>query len=126
LKIRGLKEKDLLKKVFRGVLPEVILNRPKHPYRAPIQQSLLNGSGDGSADSLSSESLAAAGLFDGNKVEKLLNKLRKTNHATEVEGMALAGILSTQLLFRQFGTAFKCNLPHGVVPTVFVDRRTAA
>ena len=126
LKIRGLKEKDLLKKVFKGVLPEVILNRPKHPYRAPIQQSLLKGSGDGSADSLSPESFGAAGLFDGKKVEKLLGKLRKTNHATEVEGMALAGILSTQMIYQQFGTSFACNLPHEVAPTVFVDRRTAA
>jgi asparagine synthase (glutamine-hydrolysing) len=126
LKIRGLKEKDILKKVFRGVLPEVILNRPKHPYRAPIQQSLLNGSGDGSADLLSPDSLAAAGLFDGIRVEKLLSKLRKTNHASEVEGMALAGILSTQILFQEFGTFFKCNLPHGILPTVFMDRRTVA
>jgi len=126
LKIRGLKEKDLLKKVFKGVLPEVILNRPKHPYRAPIQQSLLNPTTHGSADFLSTESLGAAGLFDGKKVEKLLNKIRKTNHATEVEGMALAGVLSTQLVFRQFGTFFTCDLPHDVVPTVFVDRRKAA
>jgi asparagine synthase (glutamine-hydrolysing) len=125
-KIRGLKEKDLLKKVFRGVLPEVILNRPKHPYRAPILQSLLRGSGDGMAGSLSPESLRTAGLFDMDKTGKLLNKLLRTNHATEVEGMALAGILSTQLVFQQFVASFHCNLPHGVSPTVFVDRRTAA
>lgn len=126
MKIRGLKEKDLLKRVFRGILPEVILNRPKHPYRAPIQQSLLNGNAEGSEDFLSPESLEAADLFDKNKVEILLNKLRKTKHASEVDGMALAGILSTQLVFRQFGTSFTCNLPNELMPTVFVDRRTAA
>ena len=39
-KIMGINEKYLLKKFFRGILPETIVGRTKHPYRAPIQQSL--------------------------------------------------------------------------------------
>jgi asparagine synthase (glutamine-hydrolysing) len=35
-KVLGLNEKHLLKKVFAGTLPEKILNRSKHPYRAPV------------------------------------------------------------------------------------------
>jgi len=43
LKIRGMNEKYLLKKAFQGILPEAIVNRPKHPYRAPIGSSFFNG-----------------------------------------------------------------------------------
>src|ERR1035437_9360312 len=42
LKIRGLNEKFILKKIYKDILPQSILNRPKHPYRAPIKNSLLN------------------------------------------------------------------------------------
>ncbi len=41
-KIRGLNEKYILKKSFKNILPEEILNRHKQPYRAPIVHSLLN------------------------------------------------------------------------------------
>ena len=41
-KILGLKEKYVLKKSFKGILPEEIVSRSKHPYRAPIKESLLN------------------------------------------------------------------------------------
>ena len=42
LKIRGLNEKFILKKLYNDILPQSILRRPKHPYRAPIKNSLLN------------------------------------------------------------------------------------
>jgi len=124
-KIRGLKEKYILKEVFRSVLPDVILNRPKHPYRAPVFQSLLNGNADRLADSLSPGALRKGGLFDTEKVEKLIVKLRRTNHATEVEAMALAGILSSQLLFQRFVDSFPYNQCPRILPTIFVDRRTS-
>ena len=41
LKLFGLKEKYLLKKLARKLLPEEIGQRPKRPYRAPIHGSFL-------------------------------------------------------------------------------------
>ena len=41
LKLRGLSEKYILKKTFRNVIPPEVLNRDKHPYRAPIFESFL-------------------------------------------------------------------------------------
>lgn len=125
-KIRGLKEKYLLKKGFQGILPDMILNRPKHPYRAPIVQSLLSDENTvGSDDVMSQESIGKAGLFDADRVGKLLAKLHRTGHATEVEGMALAGIQSSQYLLSQFVSLFPYKTATQAYPTTFVDRRTA-
>ena len=42
LKLHGLTEKYLLKKLGRKWLPPEIWQRPKRPYRAPIQRSFFN------------------------------------------------------------------------------------
>ncbi|MEI8356357.1 MAG: asparagine synthase (glutamine-hydrolyzing), partial [Deltaproteobacteria bacterium] len=47
-KVRVLKEKFILKEAFRGLIPESILSRPKHPYRAPIRDVFF-GEGSGYA-----------------------------------------------------------------------------
>ena len=103
LKIMGLDEKYILKKSFHEIMPEKIIKRPKHPYRAPIKQSLLNEKLSGYVhDTLSDRSLTEAGLFDVPKVKLLLQKLQATETPGEVDSMALAGILSTQLIVEKF------------------------
>lgn len=102
-KVFGLNEKYLLKKTFRGILPETIVGRTKHPYRAPIQQSLCATSARNSINAhLSGEALQHNNLFDPQKVKHLLNKLYTPKSLSEVDGMALAGIYSSQLLHSQF------------------------
>jgi asparagine synthase (glutamine-hydrolysing) len=99
----GLDEKYILKKSFHEIMPEKIVKRPKHPYRAPIKQSLLNEKLSGYVhDILSDRSLSEAGLFDVPKVKMLLKKLQATETPGEVDSMALAGILSTQLVVEKF------------------------
>ena len=105
-KISGLKEKYLLKKLFKGILPDLILARTKHPYRAPIQQSLVNENGSNSRKQLSDTYLGETKLFDVEKVERLLRRIQTTHRSTEVDGMAIAGILSSQLLYEQFISGF--------------------
>ena len=39
LKLKGLREKHLLKKTFRDVIPPEVVNRDKHPYRAPYSKA---------------------------------------------------------------------------------------
>lgn len=107
LKIMGLNEKYILKKSFREIVPEKIAQRPKHPYRAPIKQSLLNEKFSGYVhNTLSDRSLSDAGLFDVPKVKMLLKKLQDIEAPGEVDSMALAGILSTQLVVEKFITDF--------------------
>lgn len=107
LKIFGLKEKYILKKAFSDLVPAPILKRDKHPYRAPISQSLFHPrSYPRLAEYLSADSLKRSGLFDAKKVGLLETKIRKQANASEVDNMALAGILSTQIIHDQFVARF--------------------
>jgi asparagine synthase (glutamine-hydrolysing) len=125
-KIWGLGEKYLLKMVLKDLLPPEIVSRPKHPYRAPIRQSLL-GEGNGDlADLLSERTVRDAGLFDPRKVEILHRKLRNTPQASEVDSMALAGILSAHLVHDMFVSRFDAGGTSRFAPGIVVDRRTKA
>jgi asparagine synthase (glutamine-hydrolysing) len=104
-KLNGLTEKFILKQIARDYIPKELIDRPKQPYRAPISGCFFNDeSPEYVADMLSEASVKKAGCFDPSKVERLAAKCR-TNAGrllSERENMALVGILSTQLLHRQF------------------------
>lgn len=109
-KMHGLNEKYILKKLMNNRLPESILKRPKQAYRAPVSKSLLDsGHHVYVTELLSEKGLKETGLFDPVQVNKLRNKIRESNVVTEIDNMALAGILSTQLLYQQFiaGRSYK-------------------
>lgn len=126
-KIMGLNEKHILKKVFQKILPKEITGRPKHPYRAPIKQALLNHkTADYTQQMLSESALKKTALFDKNKVTKLLQKLQTTDSPGEVDSMALIGILSSQLIYQQFVENFSTSTGFSVSPALVVDRRTQA
>lgn len=102
LKLKGLNEKYLLKKLIKGKIPDSVVNRSKQAYRAPIATSFLSESHPEYIDELLSEkSLKDFNIFDPVKTTNLINKL-KANPASEVENMAIAVILSTQILYQQF------------------------
>ncbi len=104
-KIRGLNEKYLLKRAFRGLLPERILHRGKQPYRAPIRE-LFSSEVEGNYvdELLSEDNLKKSGYFNPAKVRHLLAKIRRSDQdsTSEFSSMALVGVLSTQILHRQF------------------------
>ncbi|HDZ62521.1 MAG TPA: hypothetical protein ENH40_05190 [Nitrospirae bacterium] len=123
----GLNEKHILKKSFQGILPEGITNRSKHPYRAPIKQSLLNKKTAAyTREMLSERSLKKAGLFDINKVTRLLQKLQTANTPGEIDSMALVGVLSSQLIYHQFVENFPRKADYSISPSLIVDRRSKA
>jgi asparagine synthase (glutamine-hydrolysing) len=103
-KLRGLDEKHILKRAVRDLLPDAIWNRPKRPYRAPIHKSFFP---DGqpvewAADLLSSAKIEAAGQFNPRAVSQMMKKIARYGRLGETDDMALAGILSTQLVHEQF------------------------
>jgi asparagine synthase (glutamine-hydrolysing) len=103
LKLNGLTEKYLLKEVSREWLPAEISDRPKQPYRAPIHGVFFNdASPDFVGDLLSSASVKGSGYFNPRAVDQLVAKLRRGLPLGETDDMALAGILSTQLVHLQF------------------------
>ncbi|MEO6813885.1 MAG: asparagine synthase (glutamine-hydrolyzing), partial [Ginsengibacter sp.] len=102
-KLNGLNEKFLLKKMSSGKIPASITKRTKQPYRAPIADSFFNaGSPAYISESLSEENLKSFGLFNHLKVKRLIDKISLQKNISEVDQMAIAGILSTQLLYKMF------------------------
>ncbi len=123
-KILGLNEKHILKKVLAPVLPQEIVARRKQPYRAPIVNCLLRGASDEPAMAfLTKEALQRAGLFDPGRVHKLLAKLRGGEDPSEIDSMALAGILSSQIIHEQYIESFPIHIQSAVHPDLIVDRR---
>jgi asparagine synthase (glutamine-hydrolysing) len=122
-KIRGLNEKYLLKKVFKDLLPSRITNRPKNPYRAPIRNSFLNNKFLDIHFLLSEKEINEAGIFNSAKVNMLLKKADKTENLSELDNMALAGIISTQFLHNDFIKTKKLNVPADYKFNTFIDKR---
>ncbi len=104
LKLRGLTEKFLLKRFARGKVPAEVIDRHKFPYRAPVAEALAGPSAPAwSRELLTREAVDAQGVFDGAKVERLVQKLGKGGAApSEADNMALIAIASSQLLGRRF------------------------
>ncbi len=103
-KLRGLDEKHILKRAVRDLLPDAIWNRPKRPYRAPIHKSFFPEGRpvDWAADLLSPAKIEAAGYFQPRAVSQMVKKIARYGRLGETDDMALAGILSTQLVHEQF------------------------
>jgi asparagine synthase (glutamine-hydrolysing) len=94
-KIKILNEKVLLKDMMKGKLPDQILNRPKQAYRAP---AISNLDSDYVRKMMSEKQLESAGIFNPNRVKKLLSKVKLNKAVSEIDKMAFMGILSTQIL----------------------------
>jgi asparagine synthase (glutamine-hydrolysing) len=102
-KMHGLNEKYILKRMINGRLPESILKRPKQAYRAPIAHSFLSlPARDYVMDLLSKKDINQSGMFSHDSVQKLFNKISKGELVTEMENMALSGIISSQIIYHQY------------------------
>ena len=107
LKMNGLTEKWLLKQLGKRLVPAEIWQRPKQPYRAPIHRSFFSeGAPDYVEELLSEGSLRDSGFFKPSAVARLVRKARIQTNLSEVDDMALVGILSTQLLHHRFVHSF--------------------
>ncbi len=124
LKLRGMTEKYLLKKLGEVLdLPPEVFRRPKRPFRAPIQNCFFGGSApDYVEELLSRERLAATGLFEPAVVGRLLAKVRGGGRLGETDEMALVAILSTQILQHAFIDNFEKSYSAIKEPLVKIHR----
>jgi asparagine synthase (glutamine-hydrolysing) len=103
LKLKGLSEKNLLRKLAHRYLPANISQRPKQPYRAPnaaaSQTALFTGP---LLNYLDPDNLVQHNLFDAGKVALLIKKAQAGRGLNTSESQALTGILTTQILLQQF------------------------
>ncbi|HUX90597.1 MAG TPA: asparagine synthase (glutamine-hydrolyzing) [Gallionellaceae bacterium] len=105
-KLRVLDEKHVVKRAAEAIVPREILARKKQPYRAPDALSFVAGNAPDYIDEVLSEpALRDANVFEPQAVAQLLRKCRARGtdgQLSNFDNMALVGVLSTQLLHRQF------------------------
>jgi len=127
LKLRGLREKWLLRQVARDCLPEQISTRRKRPYRAPIHHCFADSAGSEYVrEVLSPGAVDGAGVFKAHAVDQLAGKLHAGRPLGETDDMALVGVISTQLLHAQFVSGYRSEAPLTPSDDVKVVDHTAA
>ncbi len=112
LKMLGLTEKYLLRKIAQEWLPDDIWQRPKRPYRAPIQRSFFGANApEYVRDLLSPQQIEATGFFNATAIDQMVKKIERGVKLSETDDMALVGALSAQLVHQQFVRDFKMPPP---------------
>lgn len=111
LKLHGLNEKWLLRQLASKLLPAEIWQRRKRPYRAPIHRSFFHANSPAYVKELLSEPvLKEFGLFNPLAVAQLVRKTESGMQLSEVDDMAIAGVLSAQLTYQHFVKDFQTRL----------------
>jgi asparagine synthase (glutamine-hydrolysing) len=104
-RLRGLRDKFVLREAVKPLLPQDVTRRPKQPYRAPILQAIAGpGAPDAVRGALDPGVLEAARYFDPRAVGALVAKCRRRLDAgvSETDEMALVLVVTTMLLKEQF------------------------
>ncbi len=97
-KLRGLREKEILKRWARRVVPTEVADRPKQPYRAPDVPAFFGGEQpDYVRELLEPSAIREVGLFEPAAVAGLVRRCEAGRATGFAESQALVGILSTQL-----------------------------
>lgn len=116
-------DKVALRRLAQDLLPREIATRRKQPYRAPeVTPFFAADAPSWVAEMLSPGALAGTGLWDCGRVEGLLRRCRSGRANGVREGMALVGILSTQLWHDAFMGDGVAYAPETAVPQVRIDR----
>jgi asparagine synthase (glutamine-hydrolysing) len=106
-KLPALREKALLREAAKRWLPAEIATRRKRPYRAPIQRCFkADQTPDYVPEIFSEKSLEKSGLFSPKAAHRLYQAVQKDRELGETDEMALVGILSLEMIRRQFITDF--------------------
>jgi len=102
-RLRGLKEKEILRRWAKHILQGETVARRKQPYRAPDAASFFGrGTPSYVLDLLSEDSIRRSGLWSHKAVTGLVRRCASGRAATFRENQALVGILSTQLWMHRF------------------------
>ena len=119
-KLRGLKDKWLLRRVAARALPARIAGRPKTMFRASLSKTFLNPKAPAWVGQLlSPESLRAAGYFDPALVASArAERLARPRISARQLGldMHLTSVVATQLWHHTFCGGGLCDLPEWSPP----------
>lgn len=102
-KLRGLREKEILRRWAGQLLPAAITSRAKQPYRAPDAGAFFHDSQpEYVRELLSPEAIRRTGIFDAGSVAGLLKRCNAGRVTSTAENQAFVAILSTQLWHHAF------------------------
>jgi len=102
-RLRGLKEKEILRRWARRILPADVSERRKQPYRAPDAPSFFGPTAPAYiAEALSAGSIQKTGIFSPASVAGLVRRCQSGQATSFRENQALVAVLSTQLWHDQF------------------------
>ena len=101
-KLAGLHEKIAVRRVAAEVVPRIVAQRPKQPYRAPEAAAFFADEPEWVSERLSSEAVRAVGIYDERAVAGLVRRCRAGRATGFRENMALMGVLSTQVWHETF------------------------
>ncbi|MFN2565529.1 MAG: asparagine synthase (glutamine-hydrolyzing) [Gemmatimonadaceae bacterium] len=105
-KLRGLREKEILKRWARTVIPGEIVDRHKQPYRAPDVPAFFGPERPAYVgELLSPEAIRRVGLFEPAAVAGLVRRCESGRATGFAESQALVAILSAQLWHEMFFTS---------------------
>lgn len=102
-KLLGLREKEILKRWAKDVVPPAVRERTKQPYRAPDAAAFFAAKRPEYVDELlSPDAIRSTGLFDPRAVAGLVRRCEAGRATGFAENQALVAILSSQLWHRAF------------------------
>jgi asparagine synthase (glutamine-hydrolysing) len=102
-KLRGLREKEILKRWAREIVPREVVERHKQPYRAPDIPAFFGGTQpEYVSELLRPDAIRRAGIFDPARVAGLLRRAEAGRATGFAENQAFVAILSTQLWHETF------------------------
>jgi asparagine synthase (glutamine-hydrolysing) len=102
-KLRGLHEKEILRRWATALVPREVIERPKQPYRAPDASAFFDGGTPEYVRALLNEdAIRATSLFDADAVAGLVRRCVDGRATSFAENQAFVAILSTQLWYEHF------------------------
>jgi asparagine synthase (glutamine-hydrolysing) len=102
-RLRGLREKEILRRWATRILPAQVKSKWKPSYRAPDAQSFfLPTSPSWIGDHLTSEALRRVGIFSPAAIGGLVRRCQAGLSPALGEAQAMVGVLSTQLWYHRF------------------------
>jgi asparagine synthase (glutamine-hydrolysing) len=111
-KLRGLREKDILRRWASRRVPRDVANRPKQPYRAPDVPAFFGeGRPEYVRERLTPEAIRSAGLFEPKAVEGLVRRCEAGRATGFRENQAFVAILSAQVWHDSFIAGRRTSQP---------------
>jgi asparagine synthase (glutamine-hydrolysing) len=109
----GLKDKYLLRRAAERILPAEVAQRRKQMFRAPLAETFLRDALPFVRDLMSPESLARAGYFDVDAVQRDCDLVAKGEGSKLgiFASLGLGGVVATQLWHHLYLGGGLCELP---------------